>query len=124
MGMFVQAPVTHYYYVALDRYLPPTKYPWTTTTLLKLIIDQAIYAPTFLFLVIVYLGIFEGSSFSFIEKQLKEEYMITLISNWKLWVPATVYNMAYVPPAFRVLYCNVIFFGWSIYLSLALNNNQ
>jgi hypothetical protein len=116
--------VTHYYYVALDRYLPPTKYPWTTTTLLKLIIDQAIYAPTFLFLVIVYLGIFEGSSFSFIEKQLKEEYMITLISNWKLWVPATVYNMAYVPPAFRVLYCNVIFFGWSIYLSLALNNNQ
>ena len=124
MGMFLQAPITHYYYVALDHYLPPTPFPWTPITFFKLVIDQTIYAPSFLYLVIVYLAIVGGSSWHDTEKQLEDEYWTTLVNNWKLWVPATVINMAYVPPAFRVLYCNVVFFGWSIYLSLALNNNQ
>jgi peroxisomal membrane protein 2 len=122
MGMFLQAPVTHYYYLALDHYLPPTpSNPWTWVTFVKLFIDQTTYAPSFLFAVFLYLGLLEGDSWSKIRAQMQEEYVTTLVSNWKLWIPATLLNMAYVPPQFRVLYCNAIFFFWSIFLSIILN---
>jgi peroxisomal membrane protein 2 len=123
MGMFLQAPVTHYYYHALDHYLPPTPYPWTWTTFLKLVIDQTTYAPAFLFAVILYLGVLAGNSWQDIKAQLHGQYISTMVANWKLWIPATLLNMAYVPPAFRVLYCNVIFFVWSIFLSIILNGD-
>lgn len=121
MGVFLQAPVTHYYYHALDEHLPPTPYPWTWTTLLKLVIDQSVYAPTFLLAVFLFLGIFEGASFHEIGEQLHEDYWSTMKANWKLWIPATLLNLAYVAPQYRVLYCNLIFFVWSIFLSLTLN---
>jgi hypothetical protein len=47
-----------------------------------------------------------------------------LFSPGKLWVPATVVNLAFVPPILRVLYLNVVFFFWSIYLSLKLNKEE
>jgi peroxisomal membrane protein 2 len=42
----------------------------------------------------------------------------------KLWIPATVINIGFIPPLFRVLYLNVVFFFWSIYLSLVLNREE
>jgi hypothetical protein len=124
MGMFLQAPVTHYWYVLLDYCLPPTPYPWTPTTFVKLAFDQLLYAPSFMVLVITYLAIFSGSSWHGVLEQLKDEFAQTIVDNWKLWAPATIINLAYVPPALRVLYCNVIFFVWSIYLSLALGHQK
>ncbi|KAG7341956.1 Mpv17 / PMP22 family protein [Nitzschia inconspicua] len=122
MGMFLQAPVTHYYYLALDHYLPPTpENPWAWVTFVKLFIDQTTYAPLFLFSVFLYLGFLEGDSWNTIRAQMQKEYTSTMVANWKLWIPATLLNMAYVPPQFRVLYCNVIFFVWSIFLSIVLN---
>jgi len=35
-----------------------------------------------------------------------------------------VINIGFVPPIFRVLYLNVVFFFWSIYLSLVLNKDE
>lgn len=121
MGMIVQAPITHYYYEALDKYFPPTETPWTRTTFLKLLIDQTIYAPTFLWMVFVYLGLLEGSSWHEIDEQLDRDYFTTLCANWKLWIPATLINLAYCAPRYRVLYCNLVFFVWSIFLSLVLS---
>lgn len=121
MGLSLQAPLTHYWYVILDYYFPPTPEPWTTTTFLKFALDQLFYGPFLTLLVIIYLGIWGESSWLGIREQVEVEYWRTLVDNWKLWVPATLINMAYVPPAYRVLYCNIIFFVWSIYLSLFLN---
>jgi hypothetical protein len=42
----------------------------------------------------------------------------------KLWIPAMILNIAFVTPMFRVLYDNVIFFGWTIFLSMTLNSNN
>lgn len=123
MGLFLQAPVTHYYYLALDRHLPPSKNPWSWVTFLKLFIDQTTYAPLFLFSVFLYLGVLGGDPWSTIWAQIQQEYLSTMAANWKLWIPATLLNMAYVPPHLRVLYCNVIFFGWSIFLSIVLNED-
>lgn len=44
-----------------------------------------------------------------------------LFSIGTLWVPATIVNIAFVTPVLRVLYDNLVFFFWTIYLSMVLN---
>lgn len=120
-GLVLQAPWNHYFYQILDGALPPTEDPWTPTTAVKVVIDQFVQAPIFTSLIFVFLGTLEGKQFGEIKKQLDEDYVDTMIANWKLFVPATVVNLAFIPPIFRVLYLNVVFFFWSIYLSLKIN---
>ena len=41
----------------------------------------------------------------------------------KLWIPASIVNIAFVQPSLRVLFVNVVFFFWTIILSLMLNQS-
>lgn len=120
-GFILQAPWNHFYYSLLDGALPPTEDPFTSTTAIKTFIDQFIQAPIFTVLIFAFLGFLEGKSAEQIKSQLENDYTDTMLANWKLWVPATVVNIAFCPPILRVLFLNVIFFFWSIFLSLKLN---
>jgi len=123
-GLVLQAPWNHFYYQVLDGALPPTPEPWTITTAIKTVIDQFVQAPIFTILIFGFLGFLEGKSAEAIKQQLDDDYKDTMIANWKLWVPATVINIAFVPPILRVLYLNGVFFFWSIFLSLKLNEED
>jgi peroxisomal membrane protein 2 len=123
-GFILQAPWNHYYYQLLDGALPPTPDPFTPTTGIKVFIDQFIQAPIFTILIFGFLGLLEGKTVDDIKKQLDEDYVDTMFANWKLWVPATAVNIAFCPPILRVLFLNVVFFFWSIFLSLKLNKNE
>jgi peroxisomal membrane protein 2 len=120
-GFILQAPWNHFYYQFLDGALPPTEDPFTSTTAIKVLIDQFIQAPIFTVIIFAFLGVLEGKSLSDIRRQLDEDYVDTMVANWKLWVPATAVNIAFCPPLLRVLFLNVVFFFWSIFLSLKLN---
>ncbi|CAB9500176.1 Peroxisomal membrane protein 2 [Seminavis robusta] len=121
MGLLLQAPITHYYYVLLDAKLPPTPNPWTRTTFLKLAIDQLIWAPLFTLGVFFFLDTLQGQN---AVQHIQHDFVMTMLANWKLWVPASLINMAFCPPQLRVLYCNCIFFVWSICLSILLNGDS
>jgi len=123
-GLVLQAPWNHFYYLLLDGAIPPTEDPFTPTTGIKVVIDQFVQAPVFTILIFGFLGFLEGKNAEAIKKQLDDEYTDTMLANWKLWVPATVVNIAFVPPLLRVLYLNFIFFFWSIFLSITLNKDQ
>ena len=123
-GFILQAPWNHYYYQLLDGALPPTADPFTATTGIKVVIDQFVQAPVFTVLIFGFLGLLEGKTTDEIKKQLDEDYVDTMLANWKLWVPATAVNIAFCPPILRVLFLNVVFFFWSIFLSLKLNKNE
>ncbi|EEC50981.1 predicted protein [Phaeodactylum tricornutum CCAP 1055/1] len=123
-GLVLQAPWNHFYYLALDGQIPPTTEPFTTTNGIKVLIDQFVQAPIFTVLIFVFLGTLEGKTPSAIKNQLNNDYKDTILANWKLWLPATVINIGFVPPLFRVLYLNGVFFFWSIYLSLKLNKKD
>ena len=123
-GFVLQAPWNHYYYQLLDGALPPTADPFTATTGIKVVIDQFVQAPVFTVLIFGFLGLLEGKTIDEIKKQLDEDYVDTMLANWKLWVPATAVNIAFCPPILRVLFLNVVFFFWSIFLSLKLNKNE
>lgn len=123
-GFILQAPWNHFYYQILDGALPPTEDPFTSTTFIKVIIDQFVQAPIFTVLIFGFLGVLEGKSLDMIKDQLDEDYKDTMLANWKLWVPATAVNIAFCPPILRVLFLNVVFFFWSIFLSLKLNKAE
>jgi len=123
-GLILQAPWNHFYYLLLDGALPPTEDPFTTTTGIKVVIDQFIQAPIFTILIFYFLGILEGKSLEAVKLQLDKDYKDTMFANWKLWVPATAVNIAFCPPALRVLFLNCVFFFWSIFLSLKLNSDE
>ena len=122
-GLVLQAPWNHFYYQLLDGAIPPTVEPWTATTGIKVVIDQFVQAPIFTVLIFAFLGFLEGKSVAAVKEQLEEDYVDTMLANWKLWIPATVVNIAFVPPILRVLYLNCVFFFWSIFLSLKLNKD-
>jgi len=123
-GFILQAPWNHFYYQLLDGAIPPTADPWTSTTAIKTVIDQFVQAPIFTVLIFGFLGLLEGKTVDSIKQQLEDDYTDTMLANWKLWVPATVVNLAFVPPILRVLYLNCVFFFWSIFLSLKLNKDE
>jgi peroxisomal membrane protein 2 len=118
------APWNHFYYMLLDGQIPPTPDPLSATNVVKVLIDQFIQAPIFTVLIFAFLGTLEGKDGASIRRQLDDNYKDTIIANWKLWVPATIINIAFVPPLLRVLYLNIVFFFWSIYLSLVLNKEE
>jgi len=72
-------------------------------------------------IIFVFLGVLEGQTREQITKKLRDDYKPTMLANWKLWIPATAVNIALVPPALRVLYINVVFFFWAVYLSSVAN---
>jgi hypothetical protein len=51
-------------------------------------------------------------------------YLLGLMNTGKLWIPATVINIAFVKPDLRVLYDNLIFLVWTVYLSMILNDRD
>ena len=115
------APWSHYYYAWLDKVLPPTQQPWTWTTMIKVVIDQFVQAPALLALIISGMALMEGRGKSGVHQDIQLEYTTALIKNWELWIPATIINIAFVKPNLRVLYDNVVFFFWTIFLSMLLN---
>mmetsp|Transcript_38094 Transcript_38094/g.88647 ORF Transcript_38094/g.88647 Transcript_38094/m.88647 type:complete len:95 (-) Transcript_38094:625-909(-) len=73
--------------------------------------------------IVDFLGLLEGKGIDGVNNQLKAQYKDTILANWKLWVPATCVNLAFVPPPLRVLYLNCVFYFWSLYLSITLNKD-
>lgn len=123
-GLVLQAPWNHFYYLLLDGQIPPTEEPFSETNIIKVVIDQFVQAPIFTVLIFAFLGLLEGKGLAEIQQKLKNDYPTTIVDNWKLWVPATIINIGFVPPILRVLYLNVVFFFWSIYLSLVINKDE
>lgn len=80
-GLVLQAPWNHFYYQILDGALPPTEDPFTTTTGIKVVIDQFFQAPIFTVLIFYFLGLLEGKTIDSVKQQLDKDYKDTMIAN-------------------------------------------
>eukprot|EP00752_Nemacystus_decipiens_P015395 g13728.t1 len=120
-GFAVQAPWNHFFYVLLDGALPPTPDPLSATTAVKVVVDQFVQAPIFTVIIFGVLGLLEGKTVADIREQLDQDYKSTMLANWGVFVPAAVVNLAFCPPELRVLFLNVVFFGWTIFLSTVVS---
>lgn len=89
--------------------------------LVKLGINQILFTPPFvlcqLLFVQVFLTTFNGGSYAGAVRNVKNMYVVTLLSNLKLWTPCQLFNFTYVPVEYGVLFGNFVAVWWNIYLS-------
>ena len=123
-GLVLQGPWNHAWYLTLDGLLPPTEDPFSLITLEKVGLDQFFQAPIFTMVILCFFALVEGKGLGFAKTQIQEELGGILVKNWAVFLPATFINLAYLPNEYRVLFLNVVFFGWVIYLSLFINAEQ
>jgi len=59
----------------------------------------------------------EGKSLEQLQQQLRESYVESVVTNWKLWVPCQIVNLGFVPGHLQVLVSNVVALAWNSYMS-------
>jgi len=122
-GFFFIAPLNHNYYKLLDSQVSAKKLKGTSAVIGKLLVDQLLYAPLILSLFFIVMNILNMTPFN-IKRQIKRDLLNTLKSNWKIWPVAQFINFYFVPVQLRVLFGNVIAFGWNAYLSKRFLKNK
>lgn len=125
--------VTHYWYILLDRYFGSKRSTVLITK--KILLDQILFSPVNLFgllflcliniIIIVYfislvyfttLGACERSSWRHIKDELMEKGFENIyIAEWLVWPPMQMINFALIPLRYRILFDNVVSFGFDIY---------
>lgn len=77
-------------------------------------LDQAVLAPTNLFMFLNYMAIMEGSD---PKQKIDSTYKSALTKNWMVWPFVQLVNFKFTPLQHRVLVVNVVSLGWNCYLS-------
>ena len=123
LGTVLVAPIVHYWYGALMKYIPGQT---IMATFQRTFYDQTVMAPLFIPTFMSCLMMLEGKT-SF-EKEivpaLQREYKDLLITNWFMWIPAQLVNFRFVPSRFQVLFSNVVALLWNAYFSYKTSSSS
>ncbi|CAN4085389.1 unnamed protein product [Withania somnifera] len=113
LGMVLVGPTLHFWYLYLSRLVTT---PGIAGTLMRLVLDQFLFAPIFVGVFLSSLVALEGRSSQVIPK-LKQEWFSSVLANWQLWIPFQFFNFRFVPQQFQVLAANLIALVWNVILS-------
>ncbi|KOB74157.1 Peroxisomal membrane protein PMP22 [Operophtera brumata] len=83
----------------------------------KLLFERLIFAPIMQAFSLYTLARFEGKNHVAAVKQLVALYLPILQANWKWLTLFQIINLAFVPPILRVLFMNMVGFGWAMFLA-------
>jgi len=111
--------LTHYWYIWLDRFVGEGR----TMKLVfkKIVYDQFIFAPAYLILYFVTVGILERSSIRHVKEEIINKGFGNLyIADWCVWPPAQFINFYLLPLRYRLLFDSMISFGFRIYIPYVL----
>jgi len=117
VGVIV-APVLRTWFLALDRIFPGTA---KTDGLKKMLLDQSLFAP---FMIGFFFSVTEtlaGKRPYEIHKMLKERYLQTLITNYKIWPLAQTINFTFIPIQHRIGFVQLVAIFWNAYMSWMVN---
>jgi len=113
-GTLITGPVTHYLYITLDKLFPR---PGVITTILKVLVDRALFSPAFLTLTLYLLSRLQGKKHQEALDITNETFLSSLFANWKIWTVPQIININLVPVQYRVLFANLVALIWNFYLS-------
>ncbi|DAZ98631.1 TPA: hypothetical protein N0F65_000826 [Lagenidium giganteum] len=113
LGGVLVSPILHVWYGFLG-----TTVPGVTGLALgkRLVLDQLVFAPTFLPVFFSSLLALEGTPDKIPEK-LADDWWPAVKTNWAVWVPAQLINFRFVTGSLQVLFANVVGLFWNSYLS-------
>ncbi|CAF4784285.1 unnamed protein product [Pieris macdunnoughi] len=121
IGFCFGGPALRVWYGLLNRHVGSTG---KTVALKKVFIDQAVFAPTFLFFLLVGLGALQGKSWDLIENDINTNYIDILKTNYYVWPWVQIVNFYYVPLQYQVLLVQGIALFWNTYLSYKTNRTK
>jgi len=113
-GTFVSGPTIHYFYRALEAIFPGKGF---STSLLKVLTDRVIFNPAFIVLTLYVLGRLQGETHTDTTQFIRNNYVATVLVNWKIWTVPQIINFNFVPVEFRVLFGNLVALIWNYYLA-------
>ncbi|XP_038202645.1 peroxisomal membrane protein 2 isoform X2 [Arvicola amphibius] len=109
-GFFVTGPLSHYFYLFMDYWIPP-EVPLAIVK--RLLLDRLLFAPAFLLLFFLIINLLEGKDAA----KMRSGFWPALQMNWRMWTPLQFININYVPQQFRVLFANIAALFWYAYLA-------
>ncbi|KAK4362645.1 hypothetical protein RND71_017886 [Anisodus tanguticus] len=113
LGLVLVGPTLHFWYLYLSRLVTT---PGVAGTVMRLVLDQFLFAPIFVGVFLSSLVTLEGRS-SLVIPKLQQEWFSSVLANWQLWIPFQFINFRFVPQQFQVLAANFISLVWNVILS-------
>ncbi|XP_038067881.1 mpv17-like protein 2 isoform X2 [Patiria miniata] len=107
-------PLNHYWYLALDKFLPGVK---ARTVAKKILLDELIASPVMTSTFFVGMGLLEGKTLAESVDVLKKKFLTVYMVDILVWPPIQAINFFLVPPQLRVIYVNVFILLWDVFLS-------
>lgn len=113
-GAFVNAPLSHYAYLLLDKLVPGTS---VTGQVLQLVASNAIILPIQTYVYISALGLIDDKSFRETQILVKKTLLPILITSWKYFPIVQLLVFRYVPQILWVPTFNLIALLFGIYVN-------
>lgn len=107
-------PLLHFWYGWLDKTI---KFTGSKGALSKVLLDQGLFAPSFLAFITITIGASEGKNTQELKEIMSNNYFTALKINYYIWPLANFINFNFVPPGFRVLFVSTLSVGWNAVLS-------
>ncbi|KAL9648444.1 hypothetical protein ABK040_014064 [Willaertia magna] len=136
-GTFVFAPISHLWYLNLDKRIIVTKRNKFKQISKKVLLDEFVFTPIVLLAFFSTLTTFEhlmnkyekkkneeeiktidNDLFYKITHKLKDDYVNTFLVDMAVWPPLQYFNFYFIPGVYRVLYINVCCIFWNAFLSM------
>ncbi|XP_013146242.1 PREDICTED: peroxisomal membrane protein 2 [Papilio polytes] len=114
-GLLFGGTIPHYFYEILERIFPEDAVAFPLAK--KLLFERAIFAPIMQAFSLYTLSRFEGKNHNAALKQLFSLYYSVLEANWKWLTLFQIINLAFIPPMLRVLFMNLVGFGWAMFIA-------
>ncbi|XP_072936093.1 mitochondrial inner membrane protein Mpv17 [Epargyreus clarus] len=121
IGFFVGGPALRVWYGLLNRYIGSSG---KSVTLKKVFVDQFVFAPNFLFLLLVAVGSMQGKNVEGIKKDIEANYLDVLTTNYYIWPFVQLVNFYYIPLQYQVLVVQSVALFWNTYLSWKTNRKR
>lgn len=111
----IQGPSVRFWYGVMDKSIK-VKSP-LHRTLIKVGIDQIIFAPIFIALLVSTISYMQDQNVQLIEEKLRTQYKDILIGNYYVWPWVQLVNFRFVPLNYQVLLTQIVAFFWNSYIS-------
>ncbi|KAJ4787050.1 Protein Mpv17 [Rhynchospora pubera] len=113
LGLALVGPTLHVWYLYLSKLVT---IKGASGAIARLCLDQFLFSPVFIGVFMSLLVTLEGKP-SHVMPKLKQEWFLSVIANWQLWIPFQFLNFYFVPQKFQVLAANFVALAWNVILS-------
>ena len=117
MGTII-GPIQRTWFLTLKHFIPPTS---KVQVVKKLIVDQTIYGPFIMFFFHTLSGTLAGKDFQAIKLLLRDRYVKTIFTAYKVWPFVQAVNFSLVPLHQRANFVHLVSLCWNMYLSWMSN---